>query len=81
LQAPSPPLDPGVPPPDEDIQSQTLPELPDWPELAAAYGGRRLSFAEALSNRANLVVTGQPGSGRRLHWPTWRPKLLVRIRR
>jgi HEAT repeat protein len=47
-----------------DILSQTIPYLPDWPELAARYSCRTLSLSEALSSGANLILTGGPGSGK-----------------
>lgn len=56
-------VEPGAPSID-DICTQTLPDLPDWPELAAAYGVQSIPLAEALANRANLVITGLPGSGK-----------------
>lgn len=52
---------PGVP---EDSFSETLPYLPDWPELAANFNARTLTLAEALSGGVDLMVTGRPGSGK-----------------
>jgi HEAT repeat protein len=48
----------------EDILSQSIPYLPDWPELAARYSAHTLSLSEALSGGANLVLMGNPGSGK-----------------
>ncbi len=64
LLAPKPYVQPGADPVAEDIIGKTLPYLPDWPELAASYGARTLSLAEALTGGANLVVIGNPGSGK-----------------
>jgi HEAT repeat protein len=55
---------PGLPPFHEDIVEQTVPYLPGWPELAATYNARTLSFGEALSGGLHLVITGQAGTGR-----------------
>jgi HEAT repeat protein len=69
LVAPSllaPPIQPqpGSDEPPADIANLTIPYLPDWPELASQFNARRLSFAEALSGGANLILIGQPGSGK-----------------
>ncbi len=48
----------------EDIVSQTLPYLPDWPELAAIYNAPTLTIPQALSGGCNIVITGQPGIGK-----------------
>ena len=64
LLAPPPLIEPGSPLPPEDITAQTLPYLPDFPELAATYGAPTITLAEALQGGANLVLTGHPGSGK-----------------
>lgn len=48
----------------EDIVNLTIPYLPDWPELAAKYNAPTLSIVDALSDGANLILIGNPGSGR-----------------
>ncbi len=48
----------------EDVISQTLPYLPSWPELAAAYHASTLTLPQALSGNTNLVIIGQPGVGK-----------------
>ncbi len=55
---------PGEPPLFEDVISQTLPYLPAWPEIAAAYHAPTLTLAQALSGNVNVVVIGQPGVGK-----------------
>jgi hypothetical protein len=50
--------------PTADILNQTIPYLPDWPELAARYSAHTLTLPEALSAGANLILTGGPGSGK-----------------
>ena len=55
---------PGEPPLFEDVISQTLPYLPAWPEIAAAYHAPTLTLAQALSGNVNIVVIGQPGVGK-----------------
>jgi HEAT repeat protein len=58
------PVNPGEENPQADIFSQTIPYLPDWPELAARYSAPTLSLSETLSAGANLILTGGPGSGK-----------------
>ena len=48
----------------EDVTTQTIPYLPDWPELGSRYGAPRLSLEEALAGDANLLIIGPPGSGK-----------------
>ncbi len=48
----------------EDIVTQTLPYLPAWPEIAAIYQPQTLTLSQALMGDANLVIIGQPGSGK-----------------
>jgi HEAT repeat protein len=43
---------------------QALPHLPEWPELPAAFNAPTLSLIEALQGGANLILIGQPGSGK-----------------
>jgi hypothetical protein len=64
LLAPPANIEPGKPPPAEDIAAQTVPFLPDWPEIAAVYQAPTFTLAEALQGNANLVLTGHPGSGK-----------------
>jgi HEAT repeat protein/energy-coupling factor transporter ATP-binding protein EcfA2 len=64
LLAPPAQIEPGMPPHHEDIVEQTIPYLPDWPALGAFYGAPSLGLAEALSGNANVVIIGQPGSGK-----------------
>ncbi|MGE5379186.1 MAG: NACHT domain-containing protein [Bacteroidota bacterium] len=64
LIAPPARVEPGVIGIPEDIISQTLPYLPDWPELATIYNAPTLSLAEALAGGSNLVIVGAAGSGK-----------------
>jgi hypothetical protein len=64
LLAPPPRVEPGGPVATEDAISLTLPYLPAWPQLGAAYGAQTLSLADALSAGCNIVVIGQPGDGK-----------------
>jgi hypothetical protein len=50
----------------EEIEQKDLeiPYLPDWPTLAAAYHEPRLNLPEALQYGANLILLGEPGSGK-----------------
>ncbi len=64
LLAPPPRVEPDAPPFTEDLVAQTLPYMPAWPELAAIYNAPTLSLPQALSGGMNLVLVGQPGSGK-----------------
>lgn len=57
-------MDPSAPHHLEDVVSQTLPYLPAWPEIAAAYHAPTFTLAQALSGNANIVIIGQPGTGK-----------------
>jgi hypothetical protein len=64
LMAPPARVEPGVVPLQEDIISQTLPYMPAFPELAAAYHAPTLSLVEALEGGSNLVIVGAAGAGK-----------------
>lgn len=64
MLAPPPPTEPGKEAAPGDILSGILPYLPDWPELAARYHAKTFPLASALGAGANLVLTGNPGSGK-----------------
>ena len=64
LIAPPQVVEPGVPPKFEDVISQTLPYLPAWPEIAAAYHAQTITLPQALSGNTNIVIIGQPGVGK-----------------
>lgn len=57
-------VEPGAPPAFEDIVTQTLPYLPAWPEIAAAYQPQTLTLPHALAGNSNIVIIGQPGVGK-----------------
>ncbi len=64
LIAPPQVVEPGTPPKFEDLVSQTLPYLPGWPEISAAYHAQTITIPHALSGNSNLVIIGQPGIGK-----------------
>jgi len=64
LIAPPTQMEPGVVGSQEDIISQTLPYMPDWPELAAVYRAPTLGLAEAISGGENVVIVGAAGMGK-----------------
>ncbi len=64
LLAPPPKVEPGSAAGAEDAVTLTLPYTPAWPELAAIYGAPTLTIGEALSGGRNLVIIGQPGTGK-----------------
>jgi HEAT repeat protein len=61
---PPAPVEPGVPPRFEDVITQTLPYLPAWPEIAAIYQPHTLTLPQALAGDTNIVIIGQPGTGK-----------------
>src|SRR5574341_138401 len=65
LLAPTPPLDPTVPPEDEDLNA-VIPVIPEQPNLAGIYRAPTLGVEEALTGNAanNVVILGSPGSGK-----------------
>ena len=64
LVAPPVQIEPDQPYPEEAIVSQTIPYLPDWPELAAGHGAATFGLADALQNGNSIAVIGQPGCGK-----------------
>ncbi|HEY5156351.1 MAG TPA: HEAT repeat domain-containing protein [Anaerolineales bacterium] len=64
LLAPPPRVNPGTPPPSEDIVATTVPYLPTWPELGAIYHSPTLTLAQALSGNSDIVLTGHAGMGK-----------------
>jgi hypothetical protein len=64
LMTPPSQSEPGAESHHRDIVEKTLPYLPETPELGTFYGEPGLGLAEALSGEVNLVITGQPGSGK-----------------
>lgn len=57
-------VEPGTPPNFEDVITQTLPYLPAWSEIAAAYQPQTFTLPQALAGNSNLVIIGQPGIGK-----------------
>jgi HEAT repeat protein len=47
-----------------DVVEQAIPYLPGYPEVGAIYGAKTLTIPEALSGGMNLIITGQPGTGK-----------------
>jgi len=64
LIAPPAQVEPGVTGIHEDIISQTLPYMPDWPELAAIYRAPTLGIVEAITGEGNVVIVGAAGTGK-----------------
>ncbi|KAA0284718.1 MAG: HEAT repeat domain-containing protein [Chloroflexi bacterium] len=61
---PPAPVEPGGASRFEDVVTQTLPYLPAWPEIAAAYQPHTLTLPQALAGGANIAIIGQPGMGK-----------------
>lgn len=64
LIAPPPPLNPLAAPPPMPNANHVIPYLPDFPELSARYPVQKITLAKAMQNKANIVIIGQPGSGK-----------------
>lgn len=64
LLAPPSYAEPHAPRPHIDITEQAIPYLPDYPEFAAVYQGATLTIPEAISGGVNIIITGQPGTGK-----------------
>lgn len=64
LIAPPAQVEPGRVSITEDIVSQTLPYMPEWPELAAIYRAPTLGLAEAVTGGTNVVIVGAAGAGK-----------------
>ena len=61
---PPAPVEPGGATRFEDVITQTLPYMPAWPEVAAIYQPHVLTLPQALAGDTNLVIIGQPGTGK-----------------
>lgn len=48
----------------DDIVTLTVPYSPEWPQMSAYYQAPTLTLPEALSQGANLLLTGDPGAGK-----------------
>jgi HEAT repeat protein len=64
LIAPPVQVEPGTVNIQEDVISQTLPYMPEWPELAAIYRAPTLGLVEAVTGEGNVVITGAAGMGK-----------------
>ena len=64
LMAPPPRVSPDETIFSDDLISELVPYLPSWPELSSFFNAPTLSIFEALSGKSDIVLTGQPGSGK-----------------
>lgn len=64
LLSPPKPIEPGGDIPPDSITSFIVPYLPDMPEFSAVYHADTMTLPEALSGGANLLLVGNPGSGK-----------------
>ena len=64
LLAPPIIFEPNTPHKHLDIVEQTLPYLPDYPELGAFYNAPSLTPLQAISGGMHLAIIGQAGSGK-----------------
>lgn len=56
--------DPASTDPKPETSLAVIPNLPDWTVLSGIYSTPSLTLPEALGNGANLLLTGEPGSGK-----------------
>jgi hypothetical protein len=43
---------------------QSIPYLPEWPELSASYAVTTISLSEAMQKGVNIALIGEPGTGK-----------------
>lgn len=55
---------PGSPGGAEDLSSNIIPMLYDFPELGSIYNTPSITISEALSDGADIVLVGEPGCGK-----------------
>jgi hypothetical protein len=64
LMAPPVMIVPGQEPPLDYVTENLIPFMPDFPELSGAYNGHTIPVHEAMKGGANLILTGNSGSGK-----------------
>ncbi|MDD5370084.1 MAG: HEAT repeat domain-containing protein [Anaerolineaceae bacterium] len=64
LLAPVPQVSPDTPIPPDNVVSQTISYIPDWPEFGAFYGVPTLELEAPLFAGLNIAISGQPGCGK-----------------
>jgi hypothetical protein len=62
--APTPFIEPGMPPLAENCINTSLPYTPAWAELATCYSPTTFSLPQILAGGANIMVIGAPGTGK-----------------
>lgn len=55
---------PGKETENQDIATQLVPYLPDWPEIPTAFHSKTISLAETLRPGANILLIAPPGYGK-----------------
>ncbi len=48
----------------ENLSTPPFPYLPDWPEISSQYQNDLFSLAQLVEKDADLVIVGQPGTGK-----------------
>ena len=64
LMAPPVTIIPNEEPPLDYVTQNLIPYMPDFPELAGTYNGHTIPVLDALKGGANLIITGNLGSGK-----------------
>ncbi len=64
LMAPPVTIIPDQEPSLDYVAEHVIPYMPDFPELAGAYNGHSIPVHDALKGGANLIITGNLGSGK-----------------
>ncbi len=64
LIPPPPLIDPAQENDLENLPIPSIPYLPDWPEISSNYQNDLSTLAKLAAKNANLVVVGQPGTGK-----------------
>ena len=64
LIPPPPLIDPTLDIEPDNLAVAPFPYLPDWPEISSNYQNDLFTLAQMAEKNANLVVVGQPGTGK-----------------
>ena len=64
LIPPPPLIDPAQENDPENLPISSFPYLPDWPEISSNYQNDLSTLPQLAAKNANLVVVGQPGTGK-----------------
>jgi hypothetical protein len=61
---PPPPMEPEAEIQPADIVNQTIPYMPDWPDLASFYNAPNFTLSQIMSQGSSVALIGNSGSGK-----------------